>query len=119
MVRHANVATQHVATPTIMVARDPQDFDASLARGGHRRERAESGAGHHVPPLKPEVEDVAVEDHAARVAPGEIEQRDERMFNLWRGGAKVRVGGDQAGRRQHAPFNLARRVPLYKGRHRF
>ena len=64
-------------------------------------------------------ERVAVDDVSFGVAPGEIEQRDERMFNLWRGGAKVRVGGDQAGRRQHAPFNLARRVPLYKGRHRF
>jgi len=58
----ANVTTEHVTAPTVMVAGNPQDRDASVHEIGERCEDAKCWSRDDGPPFEPELEQVAVDD---------------------------------------------------------
>ena len=58
----ADILPQHLTTPTIVIARDPEDIHARFLDFGECGERAETVAWNHALPLEPEVEQVTIDD---------------------------------------------------------
>ena len=73
MIVDADVRSQHLAAPAVMVAGDPEDWDAAFAEIGQSGEYAVAGPRDDGAPLEPEVEEVAVDHEAAvRDSPKEL-----------------------------------------------
>ena len=77
-------------------------------------DHAHAGARHHMPPLEPEVEQVAVDDHRLGVGGEPAQEREELAFGLGWCGAEMCIGEDVAGRGKHRTM-LPRCRALYKG----
>jgi len=65
---NADVVAEHVATPAVMVARYPEDWDVGLHEVGERGENSERRSRDDGSPLEPELEQVAVDDERPRAA---------------------------------------------------
>src|SRR5262249_26440233 len=98
---------------TVVIAGDHHYGDARFAEVSQRGQRSKPSARDHGAPLKPELEQVAVDDERTGVARRVAEKRDDSVLNLrWRE-AEVGVGDDVAGCVEHARI-LPTRPSLYK-----
>ena len=97
----ANVVAQYFSTPAIVIARDPQYFDAGVRELREGRERAKAPSRDHRLPLEPEVEQVAVYHERSRLACEPTEKGDERALCLRTGNSEVRVRYDVTGAVEH------------------
>ena len=102
VVRHSHVPGQYVAAPAVMIARDPEDRNPGVREARQRGQHLEPRTRNDGAPLKPEVEEVAVDDDGSGGAAQMIQVSQERPFDLGRCDAQVYVGENEAWRRQHA-----------------
>ena len=116
VIRHADVAREELAAPAVVVSGDPEHFDAGLAQRRERREHAKADPRHHVAPLEPEIEHVAVQHDRLRLGPGPLQQRQQRALGLCRSGAEVHIRQDDAGGVGHSREPISRRDPLQSRR---
>ncbi len=87
----ADIASQDLAAPTIMVAGNPQDVDPTLPQIRQRGERPERGTRNDGAPLEPEIEQVAVDHERSRIVPDVREKGEQRAFDRRIGGAECRI----------------------------
>ena len=109
----ADVAAQHLAAPTIVVAGDPEHWDSRFDQISKRREHAKRRARDDEAPLEPELEQIAVDDDRSRSLLNMAKKGEQPSLDLGSSGAEVGVGEDVARRREHAD-SLLRPDYLYK-----
>ena len=100
-VRDADIVAKYFSTPGIVIAGDPQYFDARVLELRERRQRAKAPSRDDCLPLEPEVEQVAIDHERSRLAREPAKKRDERAFRLRTGNSEVGVGYDVAGAVEH------------------
>ena len=111
----ADVLSEHVAAPAVMVARDEHHLDARFAHIRERREHPEPAARDHRLPFVPEIEQITVDEQRARLSRQMSEKCDQRPFDArWRD-AEMDVGNDVAWGSEHSD-SLALAQRLYKHR---
>jgi hypothetical protein len=113
VVIHADVAAKHIATPAIVIAGDPKHRDSRLDEIRERRKHAERRARNHVPPLEPELEQIAVDDERPGALREMPEEREELSLDLGGADSEVSIGKDVARGREHGD-SLLRPTDLYK-----
>ena len=97
----ADIFTKDLASPTIMVASDPQNVDSCILEVGERGERTKAPAWNYRLPLEPEIEEVAVDDQGSCFATQATQERNERSLDLRARYTKVGVRDDVAGSAEH------------------
>ena len=97
----ADVLAKDLATPAIVVARNPENLHAAVAELGECGEGAKAATGNDRLPLEPEVEQIPIDDQRLRFALETAKERNEGSLDLWTGDADVRVRNDIAGRVEH------------------
>ena len=112
----ADVAAEHVAAPTVVVAGDHDDLHAGVDDVGKGGERSKSAARNDCTPFEPELEQITIDDERSAMRRDVSQERDDRSLDFIRREAEVCVGEDVARRVEHARIL---RVPcaLYKRRH--
>ena len=98
----ADVLTQNLAAPAIVVSGDPENRHPGVVQLRERGERPEAPAGNHGLPLEPEIEEVAVDDERRRPAFETAEKTHERPLRLGRSDTQVRIGNHVTRGGQHA-----------------
>lgn len=114
----SHVMAKDVAAPTVVISGDHSHRDASLDDIGERSEGAKPAAGNDSAPLKPELEQVAVDDERSGV-PGDVpEESYDVVLDIVVRKAEVRVRDEIAGRVEPRRGEHARILPssrsLYK-----
>src|SRR5215467_5340842 len=99
---HADVVSENLATPTIVIASDHEDGNAGLGQISERRERAKAAPRDHRAPLEPELEQVTVDDDGSAGVREVSEKRDDRSLDACRRESEMCVGEDVARRVRHA-----------------
>lgn len=109
----ADVVTQNVATPAIVITGDHQDRRTRLVQIRERGKNPEARAWDHGTPLEPELEQIAV-DHQRCRATLELPQKGERVaFHFGFRETEMQIRDDVARRGKHA-LSLASTRRLYK-----
>ena len=111
----ADVASQHVAAPTIVIAGDHENVGPGFAKLGERRQDAEARSRDHRAPFEPELEQIAIDDERARVPLQTTEEPSHVTLDGSIRKAEMQIGDDVARWREHALI-LAGHSQLYKGR---
>ena len=115
VVLHPDVVAQDLTAPAVVVARNPEDRDSLIDQAGELAQHADARPRHYVAPLKPEVEQVAVNDQRLRIGRQLTEEVQQSPLGVGRGHAKVRIGDHITGRRKHRRILRDGRA-LYKRR---
>src|SRR5688572_17418472 len=107
----ADIISQDLASPAIVVARDHQDRDATLPEIRQSGEHAEGAARHDVPPFEPELEEIAVDDQRSRPTREMPQELHQRALDVTGGETEVRVGHHISWGGEHAHILAAPCVP--------
>src|SRR5687768_13974452 len=110
MIFDSDVPAQDFVAPAVVIARNPENRHAALAKIGKRCKGAEAAAWNHRLPLEPEVEEIAVDQQGTSPALQTAEKPDERPLDIDRCDTEVRVGDDVAGSWQHPRMLVAVRI---------
>lgn len=102
VVLDTNVLAKNIVAPAVMVAGDPQNWHAALAKIGERSESAEAVSRNDRLPFEPEVEQVAVDQKRAGPALKTSQKSHEGPFYVEGRYTKVSVGDHVARRGQHS-----------------
>ena len=113
VVIHANIATKHVTTPAIVIAGDPQHRDFRVDEVRERGKHAERCARNDVPPLEPELEQIAVDDERSGTLRQMPEECEKLSLDLGGADSEVSIRKDVARGREHGD-SLLRHADLYK-----
>jgi hypothetical protein len=73
----ANVVAKYFSTPGIVIAGDPEYFDAGVLELSERSKRAKAPSRDHRLPLEPEVEQVAIDNERSRLTRKPTQKRNE------------------------------------------
>src|SRR5690606_3326076 len=113
LVLDRQLGAEHFASPTVMVAGQPEYRQPPLAQTRQQCQDAEAGTRNHPAPCKPEVEQVAV-DHQRSGAVVEVDKKPPKacLDFGWRD-AEVGVRNHNAGGGQHG-HSLPAASSLYK-----
>jgi len=109
----ADIAPKHFATPAIVITGDPQYRDFRVDEIRERRKHTERRARNDVPPLEPELEQIAVDDERSGALRQMPKEREEPSLDLGGADSEVTVGKDVARRWEHGD-SLLRHADLYK-----
>ena len=109
----ADIGRQHVAAPAVVVAGHPEHWNAAVHEAREFAQHTHAGTRHHVAPLEPEVEQVAVDDHRPRIVGKAAQEREQVAFRLLGRDAEMSVGEHVAGRGKHRGM-VSRARALYK-----
>jgi hypothetical protein len=95
-VLNADVFTENLSTPAVVIACDPKDLDTGISQLGECGKRSEAAARNHRLPFEPEVEQIAVDYQGPRFTGKTAQERNERPLYLGTRDAQVRVRHDVA-----------------------
>src|SRR4051812_37829264 len=90
----ADIVSQYVTAPAIMISGDHDHGDSRFAQVRERREDAEPGARNHRLPLEPELEQIAVDDDGASRCPQVFQEAQDLIVDRRRGKSKMGVRED-------------------------
>src|SRR4051812_35835604 len=96
-----NILSEDLASPTIVIAGDPEYFNAGVSQLCEGGERAEAATGNHGLPLEPEVEKISVDHERGRLSREPAQKTHERPLDLRARDAEMRIGNDVARRLEH------------------
>ncbi len=109
----ADIASENISAPTIVVSGDHQNRNARVNDVGQCGKRAKSSSRNNGFPLEPKLEEIAVDDERLSFTSHMPKKGNDRSLDVGGRKSEMRVGNDVARRVEHARI-LPAAFALYK-----